>query len=608
VKTTKLKALSVLVLGVALGTSGCFLTKAKRPASRPPQPAQAQGGYDLPWAIGPVAEQPATGALAASGATPYSASAVPNPFGSGPTEGAAANASTAASDPRCADDGASVEDCRAAYQALAQAGHAERTLEVYERLCAKKEKLQGCGAFKSKAVGAGDRPAMAQLAMCEAGAWEHCEGPRPRHPILQALAEEGYEHPTPIQAQAIPTVLEGRDLSASPRPAPARPRPSPCPSCTARALAKGRPPRFGCRVLVLSPTRELASQIADSFRTYGRHLGLSVAVVFGGVGFGPQRSALRAASTSSSPRRAACRTCSTRAPAGSTRSTLVLDEADQMLDKGFLPAIRRLLKAIPAERQTLFFSATMPAEINRLAAEMLTDPVSVAVAPVATTAERVAQRVIHVEPPASAASWRGPPHRGVGRTLVFSRTKHGADRIVKQLDRTASPPTPSTATRRRGRASARSPPSRTALPRARRDRHRRPRHRRGRRHARHPVRPAQRARDLRPPHRPHRARRRLGPAPAPPATDLSPRRPGSRPASSPRPAGQQRGGGGPQRGGGPRPGQPARGGAQAPRGQHPEVVTGQRPTRDAASGGGGRGRRGHHGRPSGHAGPGAPKA
>jgi hypothetical protein len=175
VKTTKLKALSVLVLGVALGTSGCFLTKAKRPASRPPQPAQAQGGYDLPWAIGPVAEQPATGALAASGATPYSASAVPNPFGSGPTEGAAANASTAASDPRCADDGASVEDCRAAYQALAQAGHAERTLEVYERLCAKKEKLQGCGAFKSKAVGAGDRPAMAQLAMCEAGAWEHCE-------------------------------------------------------------------------------------------------------------------------------------------------------------------------------------------------------------------------------------------------------------------------------------------------------------------------------------------------------------------------------------------------------------------------------------------------
>jgi ATP-dependent RNA helicase RhlE len=202
------------------------------------------------------------------------------------------------------------------------------------------------------------------------------------------------------------------------------------------AATAGRPPRGGCRVLILSPTRELASQIADSLKAYGRHLGLSVAVIFGGVGFGPQRTALARGVDIlvATPGR-----LQDLLDQGAGRldhvGTLVLDEADQMLDKGFLPAIRRLLKAIPAQRQTLFFSATMPQEINRLAAEMLTDPVRVSVAPVATTVEKVAQRVIHV--PASgkrrvlAETLR---QEGIGRTLVFSRTKHGADRIVKQLD------------------------------------------------------------------------------------------------------------------------------------------------------------------------------
>lgn len=259
--------------------------------------------------------------------------------------------------------------------------------------------------------------------------------------ILKALAEEGYTTPTPIQAQAIPTVLEGRDLLGIAQTGTGKTAAFALPILHALAQQKGRPPRFSCRVLVLSPTRELASQIAASLRTYGRHLGLSTAVVFGGVGFGPQRSALSRGIDIlvATPGR-----LQDLLDQGAGRldqvGTLVLDEADQMLDKGFLPAIRRLLKAIPAQRQTLFFSATMPVEINRLAAEILTDPVRVAVAPVATTAEKVAQRVIHV-PAAGKRQVLADLLRmeGIGRTLVFSRTKHGADRIVKQLDQDGIP-------------------------------------------------------------------------------------------------------------------------------------------------------------------------
>ena len=254
--------------------------------------------------------------------------------------------------------------------------------------------------------------------------------------ILQALAEEGYSTPTPIQAQSIPIVLEGRDLLGIAQTGTGKTAAFSLPVLNRLAATPGRPPRGGCRVLVLSPTRELASQIADSVKAYGRHLGLSVAVIFGGVGFGPQRAALARGVDIlvATPGR-----LQDLLDQGAGRldhvSTLVLDEADQMLDKGFLPAIRRLLKAIPAKRQTLFFSATMPAEINRLAAEMLTDPARVSVAPVATTAEKVAQRVIHL---AAAGKRRVLAEllkgEDIGRTLVFSRTKHGADRIVKQLD------------------------------------------------------------------------------------------------------------------------------------------------------------------------------
>ena len=254
-------------------------------------------------------------------------------------------------------------------------------------------------------------------------------------PLLRALEEAGYETPTPIQAQAIPTVLEGRDLLGIAQTGTGKTAAFALPILHRLAAKGGRPPRGGCRVLVLSPTRELCSQIADSFRDYGKHLGLSVAVVFGGVPHGPQRRALGGGIDVlvATPGR-----LMDHMGEGTARldrvEVLVLDEADQMLDKGFLPAIRKIVPALPRQRQTLFFSATMPAEIGRLAADLLRDPARVEVAPVATTVERVTQRALHVEQGGKrgllAKLLRG---EGVERVLVFARTKHGADRVVKQL-------------------------------------------------------------------------------------------------------------------------------------------------------------------------------
>ena len=253
--------------------------------------------------------------------------------------------------------------------------------------------------------------------------------------ILQALTEEGYTAPTPIQAQSIPAALEGRHLLGIAQTGTGKTAAFGLPLLHRLAQGGGRPPRGGCRALILSPTRELASQIADSLKAYGRHLGLSVAVVFGGVGYGPQRQALARGIDIlvATPGR-----LQDHIDQGTARldrvEALVLDEADQMLDKGFWPAIRRILPKLPAERQTLFFSATMPAEVSRLAAEILKDPVRVEVTPVATTAEKVEQKLILVE----QARKRGVLAEllrldGVGRALVFTRTKHGADKVVKNL-------------------------------------------------------------------------------------------------------------------------------------------------------------------------------
>ncbi len=255
-------------------------------------------------------------------------------------------------------------------------------------------------------------------------------------PLLRALEEAGYETPTPIQAQAIPTVLEGRDLLGIAQTGTGKTAAFALPILHRLAAKGGRPPRGGCRALVLSPTRELSSQIADSFRAYGKHLGLSVSVVFGGVPHGPQRRALSGGVDVlvATPGRLLDH-MGTGVARLDRVEVLVLDEADQMLDAGFLPAIRKVVAALPKQRHTLFFSATMPTEIGRLAGELLQNPARVEVAPVATTVERVSQRALHIEQGGKrgllAKLLRG---EGVDRVLVFARTKHGADRVVKQLD------------------------------------------------------------------------------------------------------------------------------------------------------------------------------
>jgi ATP-dependent RNA helicase RhlE len=187
---------------------------------------------------------------------------------------------------------------------------------------------------------------------------------------------------------------------------------------------------------VLSPTRELASQIAESFQVYGRHLRLSTTVIFGGVPIGRQERALAGGVDIlvATPGRLLDLVDRRSLDLGGVE-ILVLDEADQMLDLGFIHALRRVVTLIPKKRQTLFFSATMPKAIATLADQFLDRPVKVSVAPVATTAERVDQSVMFVSTAHKPALLRAVlADPAIERTLVFTRTKHGADRVVRQLE------------------------------------------------------------------------------------------------------------------------------------------------------------------------------
>jgi ATP-dependent RNA helicase RhlE len=253
--------------------------------------------------------------------------------------------------------------------------------------------------------------------------------------ILKALGEEGYAQPTPIQAQAIPSVLAGRDLLGIAQTGTGKTAAFALPILHRLAADRREPLRRGARVLVLSPTRELATQIAESFKTYGRHLGLRVAIVFGGVGHRPQRDALaRGVDVLVATPGRLLDHVNERDIVLDGVEMFVLDEADQMLDMGFVQTIRRIVSKLSARRQSLFFSATMPSEIGRLAGELLRDPVKVSVAPTATTVERVRQHVYLVDAKAKrsllAELFANPE---LTRTIVFTRTKRGADRVARHL-------------------------------------------------------------------------------------------------------------------------------------------------------------------------------
>ena len=255
--------------------------------------------------------------------------------------------------------------------------------------------------------------------------------------LLQAITEEGYERPTPIQARAIPPVAEGRDVLGIAQTGTGKTAAFALPIL--HRLAQNPPQHKGRRnprVLVVAPTRELAAQISDSFKAYGRHVKISTAVVFGGVGQRPQEDELARGVDVlvACPGRLLDLVNQGYAKLGEVE-ILVLDEADRMMDMGFLPDIKRIIAKVPKDRQTLFFSATMPPEIQELSGGILRDPVTVQVAPAATAAETVDQRMILVDREGKQDQLERLLDDHQGRVLVFTRTKHGADRVVRKLDR-----------------------------------------------------------------------------------------------------------------------------------------------------------------------------
>lgn len=255
--------------------------------------------------------------------------------------------------------------------------------------------------------------------------------------ILQALEKKGYTDPTPIQLQAIPHILEGKDILGIAQTGTGKTAAFSLPIL--HNLAKNpKSAKSGCvRVLILTPTRELASQIADNIQLYGKDLGLRHAVIFGGVSERPQIAALQAGVDIliATPGRLLDLTNQ-----GYIRymqlEVLVLDEADRMLDMGFINDIKKIIQKIPPKRQTLFFSATMPDTITDLAHSILKDPVKVEVTPQSTTVERIAQKVLMVEKSNKPSLLkRILKDENATSVLVFSKTKHGANKIVEFLEK-----------------------------------------------------------------------------------------------------------------------------------------------------------------------------
>jgi len=260
-------------------------------------------------------------------------------------------------------------------------------------------------------------------------------------PISRALSEENYLTPTPIQAQTIPLALAGRDGVGIAQTGTGKTAAFALPILHRILANRIKPQPKSCRVLVLSPTRELSGQILDSFNAYGRHIRLTSALAIGGVPMGRQvRSIMPGIEVLvATPGRLLDLVQSNGLKLGQVEF-LVLDEADRMLDMGFINDIRKIVAKLPVRRQTLFFSATMPKDIAELAEAMLRDPARVAVTPAASTVDRITQRIIqldHSAKPAFLAQLL--KQEPVTRALVFTRTKHGADKVVKSLARSGIP-------------------------------------------------------------------------------------------------------------------------------------------------------------------------
>ena len=254
-------------------------------------------------------------------------------------------------------------------------------------------------------------------------------------PLARAIADKGYTAPSPIQQAAIPPALAGHDILGLAQTGTGKTAAFALPILNRLAAEPRHRFKLGARVLVLAPTRELAAQIAASFTAYGRYMRASVTAVFGGVPIGRQERSLVHGTDVlvATPGRlidlvmkGACDL--------SRVEMLVLDECDQMLDLGFMPDLKRIMRLVPRQRQTMLFSATLPPPIEALAGDFLHDPVKVAMQPQATTAERVSQAVIHVSQPEKLALLAHLlSNEDVASAIVFTRTKHGADRVVRQL-------------------------------------------------------------------------------------------------------------------------------------------------------------------------------
>jgi ATP-dependent RNA helicase RhlE len=254
-------------------------------------------------------------------------------------------------------------------------------------------------------------------------------------PLLRAVVSEGYLIATPVQAQSIPPALAGRDVLACAQTGTGKTAAFALPILQRLSLAPKAENKTRARCLVLCPTRELASQIRDGFRAYGKYLGLRHALIFGGVNQNPQVSDLRRGVDIivATPGRLLDLMNQGHVDLGSIQ-ILVLDEADRMLDMGFIHDIRKIAAQLPPKKQTLLFSATMPAEIRRLADTLLRNPATIQIAPVAATTQLIDQSVYFVEkknkPALLAHLVKETP---MFRTIVFTRTKHGADRVVRHL-------------------------------------------------------------------------------------------------------------------------------------------------------------------------------